>query len=285
MTRPATLRRTPIDSPCITQRTRVPRAAPLVPTANVSVLYICIPAYNEAPTVGLLLWRLRSVMQDFAREYEILVYNDGSTDATAETLKSYTEVLPLTVMGGSEHRGYAHALDSLARAVSMRTRYPRRDGMITMQADFTDRPENLPELIKRFEGGADVIIGEREVSDAWPAPARMLRRVAPYVTRPFVKVPNVNDPFGTLRVYRISVLRDMLKEVAEQPLVRFDGWSANVELLVRALRHARRVESVAFSPRYELRPRETRVSPWKGALALYRSARQLRAHVPREVTT
>ena len=242
----------------------------------VFVLYICIPAYNEAPTVGLLLWRLRSVMQEFAREYEILVYNDGSTDGTAETLQSYEEVLPLSVLGGEEHRGYGYALSALARAVSMRTRYPRRDGMLTMQADFTDRPENVPDLVKRFEGGADLVIAEREVSDAWPGPARMLRRVAPLVTRPFIDLPDVKDPFSTLRVYRISIIRDMLKDAGDDPLVRFDGWSANVELLVRAARHARRIESVSFSPRYELRPRQTRVRPWKSALALYRSARALR---------
>lgn len=242
------------------------------------MLYICVPAYNEAPTVGLLLWRLRSVMQEFTREYEILVYNDGSTDATAETLKSYTEVLPLTVFGGDQHMGYAHALSSLARAVSNRTRYPRRDGMITMQADFTDRPEDLPELIKRFEGGADVVVAERQVTGAWPASARLLRRVAPFVTRPFVNLPNVNDPFGTLRLYRISVLRDLLKDVGEEaPIVRSEGWSANVELLVRASRFARRIEAVTFSPRYELRPRESRVRPWRNALALYRSARALKA--------
>jgi glycosyltransferase involved in cell wall biosynthesis len=244
------------------------------------VLYICIPAYNEAPTVGLLLWRLRSVMQDFAREYEILVYDDGSTDGTAETLKSYTEVLPLTVLGGSRHVGYASALDFLAREVAKRTRYPRRDGMLLMQADFTDRPEDLPELIKRFEGGADVVVGERQLSDAWPGPARLLRRVAPFILRPFVAVPNVKDPFGTLRIYRISVIRDLLKAAGDNPVMRTDGWSANVELLVRSSRFARRIESIAFTPRYELRPRGTRVRPWRNALALYRSARALRAAQP-----
>ncbi|HYC51551.1 MAG TPA: glycosyltransferase family 2 protein [Gemmatimonadaceae bacterium] len=241
------------------------------------LLYICIPAYNEAPTVGLLLWRLRSVMQDVAREYEIIVYNDGSTDATAETLQSYAEVLPLSVLGEPMHQGYGHALEALVRAVSKRTRYPRRDGMLTMQADFTDRPEDLPELFKRFEGGADLIVGEREVSDAWPAPARMLRRIAPYITRPFVKLPDIKDPFGTLRVYRISVLRDMLKDAGDKPLLHSDGWSANVEMLVRASKHSRRIETVSFSPRYELRPRETRVQPWKHAIALYRNAKALRA--------
>lgn len=243
------------------------------------MLYICIPAYNEAPTVGLLLWRLRSVMQDFAREYEILVYNDGSTDATAETLKSYTEVLPLTVLGESRHVGYARALDQLFRAVSKRTRYPRRDAAITMQADFTDRPEDLPELIKRFEGGADVVVGERQLSSSWPGPARLLRRVAPFITRAFVQLPapELKDPFGTLRVYRISVLRDLLKDAGDQPVVRSDGWFANAELLIRVSRYARRTESISFTPRYELRPRATRIRPWRHALAMYRSARELRA--------
>lgn len=241
------------------------------------MLFVCIPAYNEAPTVGLLLWRLRAVMQEFAREYEILVYDDGSTDATAETLQPYTEVLPLTILGGAPHVGYGRALDALVRAVVKRTRYPRRDAMITLQADFTDRPEDLPEVIKRFEGGVDVVVGEREVTSAWPKPARMLRRVAPLLTRPFVDLAQVKDPFGTLRAYRISVLRDLVKAAGDAPVLATDGWSANVELLMRAGRFARRIETLTLNPRYELRPRATRINPWRGAIDLFKSARALKS--------
>jgi glycosyltransferase involved in cell wall biosynthesis len=243
------------------------------------VLYVCIPAYNEAPTIGLLLWRIRRVFQDYSREYEIVVFNDGSTDDTAEVLKPYHDVLPLTVIGGAEHVGYAAALDALARTVARRTRYPRRDAMITMQADFTDSPDHLPELAKRFEGGADIVVAERAPA-LLPAPARRLRRLAPWVLRPYPAVPGVKDPFGSLRAYRISVIRDLVRAFGERPVVDAPGWGANVQLLVRAAQHARRIEALPLDGRYDLRPRESRIRPWTDALALFRTARRLRAVRP-----
>ncbi|MGA9835889.1 MAG: glycosyltransferase family 2 protein [Gemmatimonadaceae bacterium] len=243
------------------------------------MLYVCIPSYNEVPTIGLLLWRIRNVFQEYSREYEIVVYDDGSTDDTAEVLKPYHKVIPLTVLGGKTHVGYAAALDALARTVSQRTRYPRRDAMITMQGDFTDVPEHLPELIRRFEGGADLVVAERSPA-ALPTPARRLRRVAPWILRPFSSVAGVQDPFGSLRLYRIAVIRDLIKASGDRPIVEAEGWAANVQLLVRAAPFARRIETVSLDARYDLRPRESRVRPWNDALNLFRMARTLRARGP-----
>src|SRR6185503_4087247 len=93
----------------------------------IQLLYVCIPVHNEAPTAGLVLWRIRKAFADFQREYELIVFNDGSTDATAEVLAPYTDALPLTILGGPQHVGYAKALDVLFRAALDRCRYPRRD--------------------------------------------------------------------------------------------------------------------------------------------------------------
>lgn len=244
------------------------------------MLYICIPAYNEAETVGVLLWRIRKMFQEYSREYEIIVFNDGSTDATLETLQPYTEVLPLTIIGGSQRVGYDRALDALCRAVSARTRYPRRDAMITMQADFTDQPEHLPELIKRFEGGADLVVAERTVPATTPAPIRRLRWISAWAARA-AGIPGVADPFSSLRLIRISLIRDLLKDAGDAPIVEGQGWAANLDLLRRAAPLARRMETVSLEPRYDVRARETRIRPWADGFALFRARRA--APTPRSV--
>lgn len=249
------------------------------------MLYICIPVHDEAPTIGLLLWRIRALFQSFPREYELVVFDDGSTDATRDVLQPYGEVLPLTILRSDEQRGYAHALDALCRDVAKRTRYPRRDAMITMQGDFTDRPDDLPELIKRFEGGADVVVAERNAiggttEESTPKAVRWMRRVAPWAIRPFVSMPGIADPFGSFRLVRISILRDVIRHAGEAPIVQGAVWAANVDLLRRTVPLARRVETVAVDPRYDLRPRESRIHPWADALDLVRYGRVARRAPP-----
>jgi glycosyltransferase involved in cell wall biosynthesis len=239
------------------------------------LIYVCIPTYNEAQTIGVLLWRIRRVFQDYSREYEIIVYDDGSTDGTRETLDPYAEVIPLTILRGEQRKGYGAALDKLIREVSRRTRYARRDALIVMQADFTDQPEHIPELVKPFEGGADIVAARQELTEA-PAPVRRLRLFADWMQRAGLLKTDATDPFTTFRLYRISVLRELLKTLGDKPAVTGSGWAANIELLLKARRFARRIENVDLAPRYDVRTRETRVRPFADALNLFRFSRRAR---------
>lgn len=234
------------------------------------MLYLAIPAHNEVATIGVLLWRLRTVLAEFPREYEVVVYDDASSDETADVAEQYTQTMPVTVLRGVKSVGYAGAVDALARYVSAHTRYPRRDAMLLLQGDFTDPPGIVPEFARRFEGGADVVVGERTAVVDAPSPVRRLFTVAGWALRPFVRIDGVRDLTGSMRLARISVLRDLLRTVGDEPICEGDSWTANADLLLRLVPHARRVESVPMEPTYGVRMRETRRVMVRDALATLR---------------
>jgi hypothetical protein len=149
-----------------------------------------------------------------------------------------------------------------------------------MQGDFTDQPEHVPELVKRFEGGADIVVGEPAVDASFPKPVRQLQRVGNWLSRRFTKVPGVSNPLGSYRLFRVTVLRDAIRAAGDKPLIEGDGWDANVDLLLAMAPHARRIESVPLQPRSDLRPRATRIRPWHDALRLWKFGRAAKARRP-----
>ena len=90
------------------------------------MIYICVPSQNNATTVGLLLWKVRQVLAAFPREYQLLVADDGSTDATGEVLSSYGRVLPMSVTKHPVSRGYAATVEELLRQALRLTDRPKR---------------------------------------------------------------------------------------------------------------------------------------------------------------
>jgi glycosyltransferase involved in cell wall biosynthesis len=240
------------------------------------LIYICIPAYDEASTIGLLLWKIRQVMSEFPRDYELLVMDDASTDGTDEVLSPYQRVLPLTVMRNEERGGYAASLERLIREAVRRSTHPRRDVIVTLQADFTEAPEDIPSLVKRIEGGADVVEGVAAAGIDAPRAQRWSRRGLPLLLRGAPILEGVRDPLSGFRAYRVGVLKRAISERNGNPLLSQQGWAANVELLLAVAPHSRRSDSAEVGRRYDRRERETRFRPWPTAVELWHLSRLAR---------
>jgi glycosyltransferase involved in cell wall biosynthesis len=239
------------------------------------MIYICIPSYNEAPTIGLLLWKVRQVFAGFPREYQLLVLDDGSQDGTAEVLERYTRVLPLSVVRHQERRGYAGTVEDLLRLAVERTDRPKRDAAVLMHADFTHGPNFIPDLVRRIESGADIVIAQSRLEGEPSRSRRLVRRLAPVLLRGVVSVPGVSDVVSGFSIFRLVTLRNAFRS-QPGPLLTTQGWAANAELYDRAARHARRVETITAVERSDLRQRPSRLNSWDAAMTVWRSRRPLR---------
>ncbi len=239
------------------------------------MIYVCIPSYNEAPTIGLLLWKVRQVFAGFPRESQLLVLDDGSSDPTAEVLERYTRVLPLTVTRHRERVGYAGSVEELLRQAVDRTDRPKRDAAVLMHADFAHSPQFIPDLVRRIESGADIVIAETKLEGEPSRARRLVRRLAPVLLRGAVSVPGVSDVVSGFAIFRLVALRNAFRS-RPAPLLTTEGWAANAELYDRTARHARRVETITAVERRDLRQRSSRAGSWDAAVTLWRSRGRLR---------
>ena len=243
------------------------------------MIYVCVSARNNAATVGLVLWKVRQVFEEFPREYRLLVADDSSTDGTADTLEPYTRALPMTLISTEEPRGYADCMETLVRKALELTDRPKRDCLVTLPADFSVSPAIIPALIKRTESGADVVVGETSQS-ALPAIHRFVRRSAPWLLKPGIRLSGLRDVISGVYAFRLATLKACIG-ASDSSLLDTTGVCANAELLARAAALARQIAVVPVPvgavPHGPSRQTE---GPLSLALSLLRAGRKLEIPAP-----
>ena len=217
------------------------------------MIYVCIPSYDEAPTIGLLLWKIRQVFAAFPREYQLLVLDDGSTDTTAEVLEPYARVLPLTVIRRAERQGYAASVEELLRKAVDLTDRPKRDMRHPHARGLCSQPADRFPISSDGSRAAPTWWSPRGGSQGEPSRGhRMLRRYAPSLA-PRRGLGAIGERHR-LRVRRLPAGGAAQRDPEPGgPLLHTEGWAANAELFWRAARYARRVETVSSVERHDLR--------------------------------
>ncbi|MDD4797372.1 MAG: glycosyltransferase family 2 protein [Eubacteriales bacterium] len=116
---------------------------------------VVIPMYYEQEVAQECHRRLTAVMQQFA-SYELLYVNDGSLDDTLPILRD--------IAAGDAHvkvlsfsRNFGHQA-----AVSAGLAYAGGDVVVIIDADLQDPPELIPDMVRMWREGNDVVYAQRQ---------------------------------------------------------------------------------------------------------------------------
>lgn len=126
-------------------------------------LSIVIPIYNECEVFGLMYERLSAILSGLGTSYELVLVDDGSRDGTPKMLRALAHEDPaVTAIFLSRNFGKESALTAgLEHAAG--------DAVIIMDADLQDPPELIPEMLRAWREGADVVCMRRRsrAGEAW----------------------------------------------------------------------------------------------------------------------
>ncbi|SPA29209.1 prophage-derived bactoprenol glucosyl transferase [Cupriavidus taiwanensis] len=131
---------------------------------EVRLLSLVVPCYNEAESISKFFDSVFPVLESIdALRFEIVLVNDGSTDDTLDQLIAHSHrdprvrVLDLTRNFGKEAALTAGLDEALG------------DAVIPIDADLQDPPALIPELVRRWREGAEVVLAQRtsRACDSW----------------------------------------------------------------------------------------------------------------------
>lgn len=119
------------------------------------VLSIVCPMHDEAAALDAFFARLLPVLQSGGDSFEIVCINDGSRDDTLQRLRALQPTLPgLRVIDLARNFGKEAALTcGIDQA--------RGAAVIPIDADLQDPPELIPEMLRLWRAGFEVVLPQR----------------------------------------------------------------------------------------------------------------------------
>jgi undecaprenyl-phosphate 4-deoxy-4-formamido-L-arabinose transferase len=166
------------------------------------MISLVIPVYNEEDTLPALMERIRPVMSELERPYEIILVDDGSRDLSLEIMTGFAESPEVRVVELTRNYGQHAAILAGFSIV-------RGEIVVTLDADLQNPPEEIPRLINTMEESGFDVVGTirrgRKDSFFRILPSRIVNWVARKITG-----VRMTDWGCMLRAYRRPVVERMI---------------------------------------------------------------------------
>ncbi len=220
------------------------------------MIWILLPAYNEADSLPHLLPRIHEAFTSRGREYRLVVVNDGSEDATGDLLAEYAREYPLDVLthpinrglGETERDGFEH----------IATHCAEDDLIMRMDCDDTHHPSYLFDLEDRVNQGFDVVNtsrfqpgGGQQGLDAYRT---FISRCANWFMGMVFAIPGLRDYSCGYRCYRARVIQDALRIFGNHFIqLKGLGFTSTLEMIVKLHMLGCKMAEVPFVLRYDMK--------------------------------
>jgi dolichyl-phosphate beta-glucosyltransferase len=199
---------------------------------------VVIPAFNEASRIGETLRLTLDYLRKVSPESELIVVNDGSTDATSPIVREVLETAKIEtrLLENFPNRGKGAAVRSGLLAA-------QKPIALFFDADLSTPLEETPKVIEPIaDGEIDIAFGSRAldrrlIGHRQPWRREQAGRVFNLLVRLATGLPFWDTQCG-FKAFRIDVCRPIFEAV------RIDGFAFDVELLYLAHRAGLRIREI-----------------------------------------
>ena len=120
-----------------------------------TVYSVVVPVHNEAANLSELVRRMTAVLDALGEAWELVIVDDGSTDESTRIIREVAQqdrrVRPVILA-----RSFGHQI-----AITAGWDFARGDAVIVADGDLQDPPEVIPELVRKWKEGYEVVYGVR----------------------------------------------------------------------------------------------------------------------------
>lgn len=173
-------------------------------TANPVELSLVVPVFNEEDSVGPLIERITTAMLGFGGRWELILIDDGSTDATLTNARAYLQRdgLTLRLVELQRNFGQTAAMQAGIDAATGRL-------IATMDGDLQNDPKDIPAMVAELERrDLDLLVGWRKDRQD----GLLLRKIPSWCANYLIGRTTgvkLHDYGCSLKIYRTSIIKQV----------------------------------------------------------------------------